>query len=59
VGAWKRNVTPPLIPRMPADTRLSQLPWRQIVMTIAAVLIAAWFIGFGAGLIVRFAVPGR
>jgi hypothetical protein len=48
-----------MMPSMPADLRLSQLPWRRIFMTIAVLLISAWFVGFGAGLIVRFAVPWR
>jgi hypothetical protein len=57
VGLWKRNSRVPAISSMDLDAILARLPWRRIFMTIAIVLMAAWFIGFGAGLIVRFAVP--
>jgi hypothetical protein len=35
---------------------LPRLPWDRIVFLLAAAGVAAWFVGFGAGLIVRFVV---
>jgi hypothetical protein len=35
---------------------LPRLPWDRIVFVLAAAGIVAWFVGFGAGLIVRVVV---
>ena len=35
---------------------LPRLPWDRIVLVLAVAGVAAWFVGFAAGLIVRFVV---
>jgi hypothetical protein len=34
-----------------------RIPWAKIVAVLAAAMLAAWAVGFLAGLIVRFFVP--
>jgi hypothetical protein len=38
---------------MSTSTPVARLPWRRILVTVAAILAVAWAVGFGAGLIVR------
>jgi hypothetical protein len=33
-----------------------RIPWRRILVALAITVLAAWILGFVAGLIVRFAV---
>jgi hypothetical protein len=43
-------VTPPSIQRM---------PWRGILLAVAAATVASWTAGFLAGLFLRLFLPGR
>jgi hypothetical protein len=70
--AWRKSDLPQRTPRarpagngrdpeavssVKSSPTVRRIPWARIVFVLAAAMLAAWAVGFFAGLIVRFFVP--
>jgi len=42
---------------MPSTSGVPPIPWRTILLALAAATALAWIVGFGAGLLVRWYAP--